>query len=114
MKSIKQYNWGAGAAVLILLMGVIYELHRWDGLRSYDLNTKFHEDWFGHSGNIKVITSTIWEAAVLVLLTGRIYDVCRWDDLGRHDAYSVGTTDDRDFLSTPLRWLQVSWYIHEV
>jgi hypothetical protein len=28
----------------------------------------FHEDWFRHSGNIKVATSTVWEAEVLVLL----------------------------------------------
>jgi hypothetical protein len=37
----------------------IYEAHRSDGLRCYDIPTKFHEDWIGHSGNIKVITLTI-------------------------------------------------------
>jgi hypothetical protein len=40
------------------------------------VQTKFHEDWFMHSGNIKVITFAICEAAVLALLMGRIYDVC--------------------------------------
>jgi hypothetical protein len=58
--------------VLVLLMGVIYEVHRWDGVRWHDIRTKFQEDWLGHSGNTKAITSTI-----LVLLVGRIYDICR-------------------------------------
>jgi hypothetical protein len=34
--------------MLVLLMGVIYTPLRW-----------YHEDWSGHSGNVKVITSTI-------------------------------------------------------
>jgi hypothetical protein len=46
-------------AVLVLLTGMIYEVHRSDGLKRHDIRTKFHEDWFGHSGNIKVITWTI-------------------------------------------------------
>jgi hypothetical protein len=25
----------------------------------HDLHTKFHEEWFGHSDNINVITSTV-------------------------------------------------------
>jgi hypothetical protein len=49
------------------------------------MHTKFYENCFGHSGNIKVITSTILEAVVLALLMGRIYDVCRCDDLRCHD-----------------------------
>jgi hypothetical protein len=40
------------ASVLVLLMGVISEVYRWYGL------SKFNEDWFGHFGNNKVITST--------------------------------------------------------
>jgi hypothetical protein len=52
----------------VLLMGLICEVHCWDGLGWQEKHTKFHVGWFGHSGNIKVITSTIWEAAVLVLL----------------------------------------------
>lgn len=56
--------------MLVLLMAVIYEIHRRDGNRRHNILTKFHEDWFGHSGNIKVITSTISEAARLVLLKG--------------------------------------------
>jgi hypothetical protein len=31
------------------LMGDIYEIRRWDGLRCHDTHTKFHEDWFRHS-----------------------------------------------------------------
>jgi hypothetical protein len=38
--------------MLVLLMGVIYEVHRRDGLTRHDMDTKFHEDWFGHSSNI--------------------------------------------------------------
>jgi hypothetical protein len=51
------------------------------------MHTKFHEGWCGHSGSIKLITSTIWEAAVLVLLMGIINDVCRWVELRWHDTY---------------------------
>jgi hypothetical protein len=42
-----------------------------------DIHTKFNENWFGHSSNIKVITLTISEAEMLVLLMRGIYDVCR-------------------------------------
>jgi hypothetical protein len=63
------------AAVLVLLMGINYVVHCWDGIRGHNIHIKFHEDLFGHSGNITVITLTIREAAVLVLLMGRIYDV---------------------------------------
>jgi hypothetical protein len=66
-------------------MGAIYEVRCLDGLRRHDVRTEFHEDWLGHSGNIKVITSTIWEAAVLVLLTGAIYEVRCLDGLRWHD-----------------------------
>jgi hypothetical protein len=58
--------------MLVLSMGVIYEVSRWYGLKWHDTRTKFLEDVFGHSGNIKIITSTIWEVSVLVLLLGRI------------------------------------------
>jgi hypothetical protein len=57
---------------LVLLMGVIYEVHHCDGLRWHDMHTKFHEGLFGHSDNIKVITSTISEAIVLVLVVRTI------------------------------------------
>jgi hypothetical protein len=70
-----QNNKISEAAILVLLMGVIYEVHSWEGLRWSDTCTMFHEDWFGDSGNIKVITSTIWEAAILILLTESIYDI---------------------------------------
>jgi hypothetical protein len=62
------------AAVLVLLMGVIYEIHCWDGLRWHDKHTKFHEDWYWHSGNIKVIT------------------------LDNMRGCSVGISDERNFL----------------
>jgi hypothetical protein len=31
------------------LMGEIYEVCCWDGLRCHDIHTKFHKDWFSHS-----------------------------------------------------------------
>jgi hypothetical protein len=71
---VNQTSWEASQ--LVLLMGVTYEVHCRDGLRWHDIHTKFHEHWFRHAGNIKVITLTISEAAVLVLLMGMIYDVC--------------------------------------
>jgi hypothetical protein len=61
--------------VLVLLMGLIYEVHRWDGLWWHDIHTKSHDDMFRHSITIKGIISTIWEATVLVLLMKRICDV---------------------------------------
>jgi hypothetical protein len=85
------------------------------------LRIKFHDYWFGNSGNIKVITSTIWEAAVLVLLTGSIHDVCHWDDLTWHDIVTtfhkdwyrrssnnlngcnVGITEGRDFINCAVK-----------
>jgi hypothetical protein len=45
--------------VLVFLLELTYEVHSWDGLRWYDMRTKFREDWFGHSGSIKGITSAI-------------------------------------------------------
>jgi hypothetical protein len=35
--------------MLVLLMGVIYELRRRDGIRCHDIDTKFHKVWFCHS-----------------------------------------------------------------
>jgi hypothetical protein len=55
-------------------MAVIYEVRRSDGLTWYEIHTEFYDDRFGHSSNIQVIASTIWEAAVLVLLIGGVYD----------------------------------------
>jgi hypothetical protein len=71
--------------MLVLLMGFIYEVRRWDGLRCHDTHSKFRDDWVGHTGNIKVKTSTIWEAAMLVLLSGTVYGVGRWDGLRWYD-----------------------------
>jgi hypothetical protein len=34
-----------------------------------DIHTKFHDDRFRNSSNIKVISSTVREAVLLVLLT---------------------------------------------
>jgi hypothetical protein len=31
------------------LMGEIYEVCHWDGLRCHDIHTKFYKDWFMHS-----------------------------------------------------------------
>jgi hypothetical protein len=35
--------------MLVLLMGGICVVHRWDGLRWHGVRTKFHKDWFRHS-----------------------------------------------------------------
>jgi hypothetical protein len=56
------------AVTLVLLMGGIYEVHRWSGLRCHDTHTKFDDDRFRHLSTITVITATIWEAVILVLL----------------------------------------------
>jgi hypothetical protein len=85
------------AAVLVLLMGVIYEVHRWGGLSWHDICTRLHEDWFEHSGYIKVITSTIWEVVVLVLPMETIYDEWRWDDLRWHDTHVYNKIHDDRF-----------------
>jgi hypothetical protein len=85
MKSRNNRVWEV--AVLVLLTGVIYKVHRCDGLRWHGIRTKFLGDWFRHSGYNKLITSTMWDASMLVLLMERIYDVCRWDNLRWHDTY---------------------------
>jgi hypothetical protein len=36
-------------------MGGIYEVHRWDGFTPNHIHTKFHEDWYRRSSNIKVL-----------------------------------------------------------
>jgi hypothetical protein len=91
MKPIKQYSLGGYSVGITDGSG----LWSWGGLRWHDTHTKFHEDWFGPSSNIKVITSTIREATVLVLLIGRNYYSCLWVDLRRLDMYipSFMTTD---------------------
>jgi hypothetical protein len=40
------------------LMGGIYEVRRWGGLRCHDIHTKFHTDWFQHSEVIRGDTQT--------------------------------------------------------
>jgi hypothetical protein len=62
--------------VLILLMGVIYEVEMASGVTIY-MHTKFHDDWIRHSSNITNITSIISVAAVLVLLMKGFYELCR-------------------------------------
>jgi hypothetical protein len=85
MKSAKQYSLGSRSVGIT--DGSDLWSKCWDGLRWHDMYTKFHEDWFGYSGNIKVITLTVSEAAVLVLLRGMIYDVYHWDDLRWHNMH---------------------------
>jgi hypothetical protein len=58
------------AAVLVLLIGVIYKVHRWDHLTWHDTHTKCFEVCFGNSRYIKVNTATFWDATILVLQTG--------------------------------------------
>jgi hypothetical protein len=50
-----------------------------------------HEDWFWHSGNIKVITSTVWEVVVLVYLREGFLKYRLWDGLRLHDNYNQFT-----------------------
>jgi hypothetical protein len=38
----------------------------------HDVHTKFREDWFRHSRNIKGLPTGICDAVMLVLPTGRI------------------------------------------
>jgi hypothetical protein len=67
MKSENNAIWEA--AVLWFLTGEIYEVHRWDDFRWHDVvHTKFHEERFWHSRNIKFTTSKIKVVVVLVLL----------------------------------------------
>jgi hypothetical protein len=127
-------------AVLVLLMGRIYDVHvrRWDGLRRYDIQTKFHDNWFRHSSDIKGITSAIWEAAVLALLIRGInyirhWDGLRWhdirtkihDDLFRHSNYIKVITStilepavllllSGRFMKYAFRWRHVAWYTYQV
>jgi hypothetical protein len=45
------------------MIGGIYEVRRWDGLRCHDLYTKFHKDSFSHSKVDKgdyIDTQTEW------------------------------------------------------
>jgi hypothetical protein len=64
---------------LVLLMEEIYAVCHWDDLRWHDIRTKFLDDQFRFSINIKVITSTMWEVEILVWLMGGIYEVRCWD-----------------------------------
>jgi hypothetical protein len=55
--------------VSVLLMGVNF---KYRAEMASDIHTKFHEDWFVHSSNIKITrTSIILGATILVLLIGR-------------------------------------------
>jgi hypothetical protein len=46
------------AAVLVLLMGEIYEVCRWDGIGCHDIHTKFHKGRFRSSKFVKGYTHT--------------------------------------------------------
>jgi hypothetical protein len=48
-----------------------YKVYRWNGLRWYDIGTKFHDNKFRHLSNITVIITKIWEDVMLVLVMGR-------------------------------------------
>jgi hypothetical protein len=75
------------ASVLVLQMGEIYEARRWDGLRWHDIHTKFHDDLFRNSSNIKGIT-LILEAVVSVLLIERINELRSSDGFIWYDIYT--------------------------
>jgi hypothetical protein len=66
---------------------VIYEVHHWYGLRWHDTRTKFHEDRFGHSGNIQVITPIFCGVKVFVLvllICGLWFVPSRWPLMAWH------------------------------
>jgi hypothetical protein len=48
-----------GVTEFVLLMAVIYEVHRRDDPRWHDIHTNSHDDQFRHSRNIMGKTSTI-------------------------------------------------------
>jgi hypothetical protein len=50
-------SYTALAALLVLIIGWIYEVPRWDGIRQHDMHAKFYDDWFENYSSIKVITS---------------------------------------------------------
>jgi hypothetical protein len=109
---------------------------RWP--QAHYIHTKFHDHPFRNSSNIKVITSTIWEAVMLVLFRGGIYEVCLkmasycmiWRlsfmrigtgvqatlrfCLSSFRGCNVGTSDGKNWWSTPLRWSLVPWYTYKV
>jgi hypothetical protein len=82
MKSIYQYNLRGCSAGFTDERDLWSTPLRWSQLTC--TYTKFHEDRFRHSSNIKVTASTSWEVAWLVLLQG-IYEVWWWGILGWHD-----------------------------
>jgi hypothetical protein len=43
------------AVKLALLVDGLYELCRWDGFMRHDIKTKFYDDWYRRSSNIKVL-----------------------------------------------------------
>jgi hypothetical protein len=52
------------------------------------IHTKFHDDRFGNSSNIKGITSTMSKAIMLMLLIEGIYEIRLLDDFTWHDIYT--------------------------
>jgi hypothetical protein len=64
-------------------MGMIYEVHYQDGLRWNDIHTKFHKDWFWHSGNIRVSISIAISISIYLsiplILNGPIDDQWIWN-----------------------------------
>jgi hypothetical protein len=88
MTSRKQNNAIWEASMLVLLMGEIYEVRHWDGLRCHDIHTTFYDDMSRHASNTKVIDSKVWEAAVLVLLVGGICEVYGWDGRRWHGIHT--------------------------
>jgi hypothetical protein len=42
------------------LIGGIYEVRHWDGLRCHDIHTKFHKDWLRHSMMLTRKCASTW------------------------------------------------------
>jgi hypothetical protein len=81
---------------------------RWPQM-AWHLYTKFHDDRFRHSSNIKGITLTFWEPIVLVLPMRGIYDVRRWNGLRRHDICTKFHDDRFGHLSSITVFTATIW-----
>jgi hypothetical protein len=66
MKSVKQYNLGAYSVGITDSSDLLST-----PLTMHHMRTKFHENWFEHSGNIKVITSTFLRGCSVGVMNGK-------------------------------------------
>jgi hypothetical protein len=118
--------------MLVLLIRGIYEVHRSDGFMQHDILTKFHEDLYGHSSNIKILSQKferllcwyyLWEGFIIyavemascrmiclpsfVKIATGVQAILKFY-LRNLEGYNVGITYRRDLRSAPMRWAQVA------